>query len=54
MMAMLMAINIVNGDYKWEQVHRRLRPAVYKQLVILGAGELAVGYEPEEEEDKKG
>ena len=52
MMAMLMAINIVSGDYSWEDVHDALKPAVYKQLVILGAGDLAVGYEPEE--DKKG
>lgn len=41
MMAKLFALNIVDGLNTFDQVPRRLKPAVRKQLEIMGVPELA-------------
>lgn len=42
MMAMLMAINIVNGKYTYKRVPKLLKPQVKEQLILMGAEDLAV------------
>ncbi|MCR8969263.1 hypothetical protein [Facklamia sp. 7083-14-GEN3] len=42
MMAMLMAINIVNGNYSYKRVPNMLKPAVKEQLILMDAEDLII------------
>lgn len=41
MMAMLIALNIIDGDFTFAKVPNKLKDAVRKQLIKLGHEELA-------------
>lgn len=41
MMAMLIALNIIDGDFTFAKVPAKLKDAVRKQLIKLGHEELA-------------